>query len=92
MMDPQQKPDQGREGKKVSFRPAQIHGYWRSVERMISAGLKSESVRERMTVSVRSGRILAERVPQLERRKRSARLAFRKLTSRNWVAISGERR
>lgn len=72
-----------------------LSGQWRYTLTGVSplirpAGAKSAPLSERMTVSVRSGRILAESVPQLERRNRSARLASVKATSRNCVASSGE--
>jgi hypothetical protein len=57
---------------------------------MSSRALKSAPASERTTVSVRSGRIRADSVPQAESRKRSLKFASANSTSRNWVASSGE--
>src|SRR6266571_4621811 len=55
-----------------------------------SAGMKSEPAKHRITVSVKSGRILAVKVPHAESKNRSVKFASAKLTSKNCVARSGE--
>src|SRR5437764_8214515 len=57
---------------------------------IICSAVKSEWVKQRTTVSVSKGRILAVKVPQLESKKRSEKLASWYRTSRNCVASSGE--
>src|SRR5207302_5315441 len=55
-----------------------------------SAGVKSEPLKHRTTVSVRSGLMLAVSVPQADNKNLSVKFASAKPTSRNCVASIGE--
>src|SRR3712207_1728145 len=59
-------------------------------EHIKSCAVKSVPAKQRTTFSVKSGRMRAANVPQAESKKRSLKLACVKLTSRNWVASSGD--